>query len=91
LRRDPYREVAFKKDVINGLLKQPEVRLVLQARANGVPIESAVGLRARRAYCWPLGRVQGAKLNARLVGGQGHRTIQRVDLLDEMSLADAPD
>ena len=36
--------------------------------------------------CRPFGAIQDAKLNARLVGGDGHRAAQRVHLFDQMPL-----
>ena len=56
-----------------------------------LPVEHAVGLRARRAHRRSLARVEDAKLDARLVGGRRHGAAQRVDLLDQMPLADAAD
>ncbi len=39
----------------------------------------------------PLLAVQGAELNARLIGGARHRAAQGIDFLDQVALADAAD
>ncbi len=48
-------------------------------------------LRPRRAHGRTLARVQGAELDARAIGGARHRAAQRVDLADQVPLADAAD
>ena len=54
-------------------------------------VELAVGLRARRAHRRTLAGVQRAELDAGAVRGARHRAAQRVDLLDQVALADAAD
>ena len=60
-------------------------------RADRLLVEHAIGLRARRAHGRALARVEDAELDAGLVGGDRHRAAQRVDLLDQVALADAAD
>ena len=59
--------------------------------ADGPLVELAVGLRARGAHRRTLARVQGAELDAGLVRRERHGAAQRIDLLDQMALADAAD
>lgn len=83
--------VAFHHQVIDGLLEQAQVRLVLQAAADRGLVQHAVGLRAGRAHRRALARIENAKLDARLVGGNGHGAAQRIHLFHEVALADAAD
>src|ERR1019366_5930499 len=54
-------------------------------------IGGLVCLRATRANGGSLARVEEAKLDSRLVGRQSHLAAERVDLADQMALADAAD
>ena len=63
------RAVPVERQVVDRLLEQREVRLVLEARANRLLVENAVGLRARRAHRRPLARIEHPELDAGLVGG----------------------
>ena len=83
--------VAFHDQVIDGLLEDRQVGLILEAATDRLPIEHPVCLRARGTHSRSLARVQDAELDAGLVRCFGHRPAQRVDLLDQMPLADAPD
>ena len=83
--------VAFDDDIVHRLLEQPQVGLVLQPAADGRAVQHPVGLRARGAHRRALAAVEDAELDAGFVGGRRHRAAQRVDLLDQMALADAAD
>ncbi len=83
--------VALEDQVVDRLLEEPEVGLVLQAAADGRTVEDAVGLRARGPHRRALARVEGAELDAGLVGGERHGPAQRVDLAHQVALADAAD
>ena len=83
--------VAVEQQVVNRLLKQREVRLVFQPSSDGGLVQHTVGLRAGGAHRRPLGRIERAELDARLVGGDRHRPAQRIHLLHQMALADATD
>ena len=60
----------------------------LDSGAHGLAIELAVGLGARALNGGPLRAVQHAELNAGLVGDAAHQPVQRVDLADQMALAE---
>lgn len=81
--------VAFNDQVFDGLLEQPEIRLIFQTMTDRLLIENAVGLGARRTYGRPFRRIQNAKLDAALVGRRRHGAAQRIDFLNEMALANA--
>ncbi len=70
---------------------QREVRLRLEQRADRLPIQRAVRLRAGRAHGRALARVQRAELDAGAVGGDRHRAAHGVDLAHQVALADAAD
>src|SRR6202011_638072 len=73
------------------LLEQRQIWLGLEHAANRLLVELPIGLRTRRAYRGTLAGIQGAKLDAGLVGRERHRAAQRVDLLRQVALADAAD
>jgi len=52
-------------------------------------VQGTIRLRARRAHGRPFGAIQDAKLDPRLIGGQGHGAAQGVDFLDQMPLANS--
>ena len=79
--------VTLDDQVIHSLLEQPQVGLVFQALANRGFVKNAVGLRAGGAHRRALGAVEDAKLDAALIGGQGHGATQGVDFLDQMAFA----
>ena len=73
------------------LLEQLQIRLRLEQAADRALVQLAVGLRPRGAHRGSLARVQRAELDAGLVGGERHGAAERIDLLDQVALADAPD
>src|SRR5690606_23276267 len=83
--------VALEDQVVDGLLEEPEIRLTLQASPDRLAIQDAVGLRARGTNRRPLTAVQDTELDAGFIGRGGHGTAERIDLLDQMTLADAAD
>ena len=89
LRHGSHDPIALDHQVVNRLLEDPEMGLTLYAPADRRLVQNAVGLRAGRTHRRPLARIKDAKLNAALVGRLRHRAAQRVDLLDQMALADA--
>ena len=82
---------AVHDEVRDLLLEDHEIGLSLEHPTDGPLVELAIGLRPRRADRRTLARVQGAKLDAGLVGRERHGTAERIDLLDQMPLADPAD
>src|SRR6185503_12139742 len=91
LRDDAANLVAFDQQIGDLLLEQREVRLVLQHRADRLLVQDAIGLRARRSNGGALARIQDTELDAGAIGRLRHRATERVDLLDQMTLADTAD
>src|SRR5262249_52291587 len=82
---------AVDRQVVDGLLKEREVRLVFEPPADRSLIENPIGLRASRPNRGTFARIERPKLDAGLVGRDRHCAAERVDLLHEMALADAAD
>ena len=91
LRDDSAHLLALHEQVGDFLLEQREVRLVLQHRANRLLVQHAIGLRARRTHRRTLAGIESAELDAGAIGGLRHRAAERIDLLDQMTFADAAD
>ena len=83
--------LALKDQVVDRLLEQGEVDGVLEHAAHVGLVQGAVGLATGRPHCRALARVQGAPLDAGMVGGVCHQPAERVDLAHQMALADATD
>ncbi len=77
--------------VVHRLLEQFEVRLGFHHAPDRRLVQRTVGLAAGGAHGRALRGVQRAPLDAGKVGGVGHGTAQRVDLLHQVALADAAD
>ncbi len=82
---------ALHEEVGGLLLKQGQVRLVLENRADRLPVELTVCLSPGGPYGRTLARVKRPKLDAGPVRGARHGTTERVDLAHEMALSDATD
>ena len=54
-------------------------------------IELAIGLGARTAHRRSFAAIEHAKLNAAGIGDPAHQAVQRIDLADQMALAEAAD
>ncbi len=83
--------ILLDDEVVRRLLKYPQIRLVFQSVTNSSFVKHAVSLRSGGSNGWPLAAVEHAKLDAALVGGHRHGPTQRIDFLDQMTLADATD
>ena len=81
--------VALHHQVVDGLLKQPQIGLVLEPAANRGLVQNAVGLGTGGAHGRAFGAVEDAELDAAFVGGQRHGAAHRVHLFDQMALANA--
>ena len=75
--------------VVHRLLEQPQIRLVFQRATYSCFVQNTVGLRAGSSNRWPLGAVEGTKLYAALVRGQGHGATQGINFANQMPLANA--
>src|SRR5262245_11842351 len=58
---------------------------------HGRRIELAIGLRARTAHRRSLATIEHAKLDAATISDAAHQPIERVDLADQVALAEATD
>jgi hypothetical protein len=83
--------VAFHHQVVTACWNSVRFGWFSRRVADRLLVQHAVGLRARGAHRRALARVEDAELDAGLVGGCRHRPAQRIDLLDQMPLADAAD
>jgi hypothetical protein len=77
--------------IVDSRLEEPQIGLVFQTTTDGLPIKDPIRLRARGPDRWAFARIEDAELDAGLVGRCCHRTAERIDLLDQMSLANAAD
>ena len=68
-----------------------QVGLVLEHVADGGLVQGAVRLGAGGAHGRALAGVEHPELDARVIRGQTHGAAQRVDLLDQVALADTAD
>src|ERR1700722_6375716 len=91
LRDDTHHAVALDHKISRFLLEQRQIVLGLEHAANRALVELPIGRRPRCGAPRALAQVQGAKLDAGLIGRGRHRAAQCVDLLDQMALADAAD
>ena len=91
MRYSAHHPITLDHQVIDRLLKQPEVGLVFEHAADGGFVQNTVGLRPRGAHRRAFGAVQNTELDTALVSGQRHGAAHRVHLLHQMTLADAAD
>ena len=83
--------VAVDEKVGDRLLEQREPARALQHAADVPPVERTVDLGTGRPHSGALAGVEGAEVDPAVVRACRHRPAERVDLLDEVSLADPPD
>ena len=81
--------LALDDQIVDRLLKQPQIRLVLQPMSDRLFVEQAISLRPRGTHSRPFGRVQNPELNATFIGCSRHGAAQRIHFLDEMTFANA--
>jgi hypothetical protein len=72
-------------------LKQTQVGLVFDNMANGGFVAHAISLGARGSYSWSFAGIQHTKLDTAEVSGMRHCTTERVNFLDQVTLANAAD
>jgi hypothetical protein len=87
----PRTRIAVDDQVVDRRLEHGEVRLVLHRVADEGAIQRTIGLAARRPHRRALRCVQRAPLDAGRIRGLRHHPAERVDLLDQVALADAAD
>ena len=80
--------VAFHNQVITGLRKNREVRLVFQTTANRLLVKHTVGLSTCGAHRRTFRRIENAELDTGFIGGRGHGTAQRIDFFNQVAFAD---
>ena len=83
--------IAFHQQIVDRLLKEPEIRLVFEAGSNGLPVEHPVSLGPGGADGRSLTRVEDAELDACFIGGGSHCTAKCIDLFDQVPLSDPAD
>ena len=81
--------VTFDDQVVAGFGKNGQIGLIFQSAADGLLVQHAVGLGAGGADGRAFRGIQDAELDTGFVGGRCHRPAQRIDLADQMALADA--
>ena len=89
LRDDTHHTVALQQQVIHRLLEEGQIGLVLQCLADSLAIQDTVCLGARGSNRGALAGIENPELDTGVIGGNGHGAAQRIDLLDEMPLANA--
>ena len=75
--------------VIHRLLKQTQIRLVLQPMTDRGLVQDPVCLSASGAHRRPLARIEHPKLNAGFIRSRGHDATHGIYFLDQMSFSDA--
>ncbi len=77
--------------IVRLALDHAQIRRLEDRALHGGGVELAVGLGAGAAHRGALAAVQDAKLDAALVGDAAHQAVERVDLADQMALAEPAD
>ena len=90
-RHDTTNLLAIDDQVIHFLLEQLQVRLILERLPNRRAIQHAIRLRPRRPHRRAFRRIQNPELDAGAIRRLRHDTTERIDLANQMPLADAPD
>ena len=80
----------LQHEVVHRLLEQREAGLRLERAADLHPVALAIDLGPGRPHRRAAARVQGAEMDAGAIRGPPHGAPERVDLPDEMPLADPP-
>ena len=78
-------------EVIHGLLKQAQVRLVFNTLANRLSVQYPVSLSTRRTHCRAFSGVEDAELYSGSINRLCHRPTQSVYFPDDVTLADSAD
>ena len=81
----------FAEEVVDLALDDGQIRGLPDRLLHRCGIELAVGLGARTAHRRPLAAIEHAKLDAARIGDAAHQAIERIDLADQMALAEPAD
>jgi hypothetical protein len=81
----------FDLEIIYSLLKNSQIFLILQATANGLPIQDPIRLGARCPNGRTLAGIQDPELNSGLIRCRRHCATQSIYFLDQMALSNPPD
>ena len=79
--------VTLDQQIIDGLLEQGEIRLILQSRADGLPIQHPVCLGAGGPDGRAFASIEDAELDSSFVDGFCHGPAKRIYLLDQMTFS----
>ena len=88
---DTTHRIIVKLESLNAGLDDIEIGLRPDRRLHGHSIKFAVGLGAGTSHRRTFRTVEKAELDASLIGNPSHEAVQRIDLADEMTLAQAAD
>ncbi len=83
--------LAFDDQVVAGFGEDGQIGLIFQSTADGLLVQNAVGLGAGGADGGAFRCVEDAELDAGFVGRRCHGAAQRIDLANQMALADTAD
>ena len=84
-------DLVFRQQILDHFLPQREIRLLLDEPLDLGLIRLLIGLRPRAVHRRALAAIEHAKLNAGGVDRPAHRAAERIDLADDLPLADAAD
>ena len=83
--------IAFQQQIITRLLKDPQVWLIFQSGSYGLPIQLTIRLSSSGSNGGAFGSIEGSKLDPGVIGCGTHDPAEGIDLLDQMTLANATD
>jgi len=80
--------LALDDQVVAGLGKDGQIRLIFESTADGLLVQHTVGLGTGGAHGRAFRGIEDAELDAGLVGRRSHRPAQRIDFAHQMPLTD---
>src|SRR6185437_7646055 len=78
-------------EVIDLPLDNGQIRRLRQHLLHGGGVKLAIGLSPWTAHGGTLAAIKHAELNAAAIGHASHQAVERIDLADQMTLAEAAD
>ncbi len=91
LRLDAAHRAVLDDQALDARLPHLQIRRSLEHALAARAIRGLVGLRTPRTHGGSLARIQKSKLDSGLVGRQAHLAAERVNLADQVALADTAD